>query len=104
MAGNDLISETRAIPAPDSVIFDLLADPRRHRVFDGSGSVRGARPDGPERLSLSAHFGMEMKIGAPYRIEDVVVEFEQDRRIAWRHSAATSGAISWSPSTSRTPG
>ena len=85
LAGNDLISETLPIPTPASAIFDLLADPRQHRVFDRSGSVQGARPGGPERLSLGAHFGMDMKLGAPYRIENVVVEFEQDRRIAWRH-------------------
>jgi len=28
---------------------------------------------------------MEMKIGFPYRITNEVVEFEEPRRIAWRH-------------------
>ena len=28
---------------------------------------------------------MDMKMGAPYKIKNKVVEFEQDRLIAWRH-------------------
>ena len=34
---------------------------------------------------MGATFGMDMKIGAPYRIENTVVEFEEDALIAWRH-------------------
>ena len=30
---------------------------------------------------------MKMKIGAPYKILNEVVEFEEGRRIAWRHFA-----------------
>ena len=72
------------IDAPADVIFGLLADPRQHPRFDGSGSVR-ANISGPERLSLGTHFGMDMRIGFPYRIDNVVVEFDEGRRIAWRH-------------------
>lgn len=72
------------IEAPADVIFALLADPREHPRFDGSGSVR-ASISGPDRLSLNAHFGMDMRIGFPYRIDNVVVEFDEGRRIAWRH-------------------
>ena len=63
----------------------MLADPRRHSEIDGSGSVRKVREGTPERLSLGAHFGMDMKIGMPYRVDNEVVEFEEDRRVAWRH-------------------
>jgi hypothetical protein len=28
---------------------------------------------------------MDMRIGLPYRIKNTVVEFEEGRRIAWRH-------------------
>ena len=41
--------------------------------------------DAPARLSLGATFGMDMKIGAPYKITNTVVEFEEGRRLAWRH-------------------
>jgi hypothetical protein len=34
------ISVSRRIGAPASVIFPILADPGRHREFDGSGVVQ----------------------------------------------------------------
>jgi uncharacterized protein YndB with AHSA1/START domain len=78
------VSRDIVIDAPPSAVFDLLADPRRHGEFDGSGTVRSA-VKGPDRLSLGSSFGMSMKLGVPYTISNTVVEFEQDRRIAWRH-------------------
>ena len=81
---SDVITATAVIPAPPSVVFAILADPRQHARIDGSGTVRGT-VSGPERLSLDAEFGMSMKQGAPYKIKNRVVEFEEDRLIAWRH-------------------
>lgn len=72
------------IDAPAQRIFDLIARPAMHPVIDGSGTVRG-RVTGPERLSLGARFGMRMRIGLPYVVRNEVVEFEDGRRIAWRH-------------------
>jgi hypothetical protein len=69
--------------SPDA-IFAVLADPRRHPLIDGSGSVR-AVTKGPDRLFLGARFGMDMRIGLPYRITNTVVEFDEPHRIAWRH-------------------
>jgi len=77
-------SATITIDAPASVIFAILADPRQHSRIDGSGTV-GAATSGPERLELGSQFGMKMKMGAPYRIKNKVVEFEPDALIAWRH-------------------
>jgi uncharacterized protein YndB with AHSA1/START domain len=80
-----VISESVDIAAPPEVVFAILADPRQHARVDGSGSVR-ALLKGPERLSKGATFGMDMKLfGLPYKIRNTVVEFEEDRRIAWRH-------------------
>lgn len=73
------------INAPAARIFDLLADPRMHAQFDGSGTVQ-AQVKGPHRLALGDHFGMAMRIKLPYRIDNEVVEFEEDRAIAWRHA------------------
>lgn len=70
--------------APADAIFDVLADPRRHAEFDGSGTVQSA-VSGPERLALGSHFGMSMRIKVPYRISNEVVEFDEGRRIAWCH-------------------
>lgn len=78
------VSRSTVVPAPPERVFDLLADPRRHSELDGSGTVRDALR-GPQRLSLGAKFGMKMKIGLPYVIGNQVVEFEENRRIAWRH-------------------
>ncbi len=79
-----IISRSILVEAPADRIFDLLADPRRHPDFDGSGSVRGA-VSGPERLSLGAKFGMDMRLGVPYRVSSQVKEYEEGRRIAWAH-------------------
>ena len=79
------VSVERVIAASPDAIFDVLADPRRHAEIDGSGSVKKVREGTPERLALGAHFGMDMKIGMPYRVQNEVVEFEEDRKIAWRH-------------------
>ena len=79
------ISLSRTVDAPPHRIFDLLADPANHPLLDGSGSVRASRSTGPRRLELGSRFGMDMRIGLPYKILNTVVEFEPDRLIAWRH-------------------
>ena len=71
--------------APAGRIFDLLADPANHPLIDGSGSVRASRSRGPRRLELGSRFGMDMRLGLPYRIRNTVVEYEPGRLIAWRH-------------------
>jgi uncharacterized protein YndB with AHSA1/START domain len=72
------------IDAPAAAVFDVLADPRMHAEFDGSGTVQAA-VSGPERLELGSRFGMSMRIKVPYRVGNEVVEFDDDRRIAWCH-------------------
>ena len=85
MSEGRVVSAQREIAAPAAAIFDLLADPASHHRFDGSGTVVAGDGSNPERLTLGARFGMRMRLGIPYRITNEVVEFEQDRRIAWRH-------------------
>jgi len=77
------VTVEKGVPAPPERIFDLLADPRRHREIDGSGTVRDA-VDGPQRLSLGVQFGMKMKAGARYTMTNTVVEFEEGRLVAWQ--------------------
>ena len=79
----DLASVERFIPAPAAAIFDLLADPSRHQEIDGSGTVKGTS-EGSQRLALGSKFGMSMKMGVPYSMVNTVVEFEENRRIAWQ--------------------
>ncbi len=79
------VSVTKAIRAGAGVIFDLLADPASHHLIDGSETVVKSASSDPGRLSLGARFGMEMKLVVPYKISNEVVEFEENRLIAWRH-------------------
>lgn len=80
------VTSSVVVAAPPAEVFALLANPHRHHEFDGSGTVRAA-VSGPERLALDDRFGMKMKITLPYRITNRVVEFEDDRLIAWCHPA-----------------
>jgi len=78
------VSVSRVIAAPPEAIFAVIADANRHADFDGSGSVKGATGD-PAPLELGTKFGMSMRIGLPYRIQNEVVEYDKDRLIAWQH-------------------
>ena len=78
------VSVERVIDAPAERIFAVLSDAARHPEIDGSGTVREARK-GSQQLRLGSKFSMDMKLGAPYRIANTVVEFDQGRRIAWCH-------------------
>jgi len=83
MPATNVVGTTTVAAAP-AVVFAILADPRQHARIDGSGTVRGV-VSGPDRLELGSTFGMSMRIKAPYRIRNTVVEHEPDRLIAWRH-------------------
>lgn len=83
-SGPRVVSHRVVIDAPPEVVFTLLADPRRHADFDGSGSVR-SQVRGPQRLHPGARFGMRMHLAVPYVITNTVVAFEPDRALAWRH-------------------
>ena len=72
------------INASPSVIFDIVADPSKHPLFDGSDSVKELLR-GPNRLFLGAKFGMKMKIKVPYWITNTVVDFDENSKISWAH-------------------
>jgi uncharacterized protein YndB with AHSA1/START domain len=82
----DVETVERTIPAPPELIFALLTDPSRHHDIDGSGTVQAAK-NAPECVKLGDKFGMAMKYGVPYSTHNVVIEFDENRRIAWQHSA-----------------
>ena len=78
------VSASRVIDAPAATIFTVITDVTLHPVIDGSGSVRSAASTAPP-LQLGSKFAMNMRIGVPYRMSSTVVEFQQDRLIAWQH-------------------
>jgi uncharacterized protein YndB with AHSA1/START domain len=82
--GADSVAATGTVPAPPAAVFELLRRPANHAVLSGDGSVRQA-VTGDEVLVDGSTFRMKMKVGVPYRVSSRVVEFEQDRLIAWSH-------------------
>ena len=84
-------SETveRLIPAPPEAIFAFLVDPARHPEIDGSGTVRGAKGE-PQRLELGSMrlIGVRRQPG-PYSMESTVIDFEENRCIAWQTRGPT---------------
>ncbi|GAA1764650.1 SRPBCC family protein [Streptomonospora arabica] len=81
------VSRSVVIDAPAERIFRIIVDPRRHHEFDGSGTVQRARSDAAP-LGPGSRFGMDMRMGLPYRTANRVVEYEENRLIAWRHAGA----------------
>lgn len=79
----DSVTVERLIAAEPSAIFALVADADRHQDIDGSGTVREAKGT-PGPLKAGSTFGMSMKWGVPYSMVNKVIEFEQDRVIAWQ--------------------
>lgn len=78
------LSVSRDIDAPAHELFSHLARPADHAAIDGSGMLRGT--DDQQVLSgVGDVFEMKMfnDVLGDYVIENHVVEFESDRRIAW---------------------
>jgi hypothetical protein len=72
------------INAPAKKIFDFISMPGNHPLMDGSGMVKN-KFSGPERLYLGAKFGMRMRLGIPYVIKNQVIEYQDNKSIAWQH-------------------
>jgi hypothetical protein len=85
--GNPKIKSARiVIQASPKTIFDLIANPYRHFEIDASKTVQ-ANLSGPDRLSIGAKFRTAMHLGIHYKITNQVVEFEENKIIAWSHFA-----------------
>ena len=81
---DNVFTVERLIGAAPEAIFDVLADPAKHALIDGSGMLQGANEATSARLALGDTFGMGMKLGVRYSTVNTVVEFEENRRIAWQ--------------------
>jgi len=82
------ISVERIIDAPAEQIFALISDAGKHSSFDGSGTVDHSK-QASQPLTLGSTFGMSMRgrpesLFLPYRTTNTVIEYEADRRIAWK--------------------
>lgn len=77
------ISATIEVDAPAAEVFEFLCRPANHARLSGDGTVKASR-SGPDRLSaVGDAFGMDMKLGVPYRMSNKVTEYEADRTVAW---------------------
>jgi hypothetical protein len=82
--GSKSVEVSRRMQAPASLIFGILADPRRHVDFDGSDMLRGPVLDRPIS-QVGDTFTMKMhRLGDDYLMLNYVVEFELNRRIFWK--------------------
>lgn len=81
----DVVTVERFIPAPPETIFELIAHPDRHQEIDGSGTVRDAKGAGQgEKVSMGSTFGMSMKMGIGYSMVSTIIEYDENRRLAWQ--------------------
>ncbi|EAQ00905.1 hypothetical protein JNB_12039 [Janibacter sp. HTCC2649] len=76
-----VVSSTRDIAAPAEAVFELIADPRRQPEWDGNDNlveiIKGDRIRGVGEI-----FAMRTTKGN--HRDNLVVDFEEGRRIAWR--------------------
>jgi hypothetical protein len=90
MAGGEYepITVSRRIGSPASAIFQILADPGRHRDLDGSGMlqelVSGGTISGAGDVFVMKMYFTELGY---YEMNNHVVEYEPDRRIGWEPEA-----------------
>lgn len=76
-----IVSASRVIAAPATRIFELIADPALQPRWDGNENLAEAAP-GQRVHAVGDVFTMRLSMGGVR--DNHVVEFEEDRRIAWR--------------------
>lgn len=87
----EIMNVSTIVDAPASAVFAVLADPARHAAIDGTGWVRDSL-DG----ELLTHTGQMFRIAMyhdnhpdkHYEMANKVINFEQDRTIAWEPGQA----------------
>jgi uncharacterized protein YndB with AHSA1/START domain len=84
-AGPNQVSRSVEVAAPASVLFAIVADPRRHHELDGSGTVR-ENIRCPSEVVEGAKFSTKMRMrGVPYWVVSTVSAVTPDELFEWRH-------------------
>ena len=79
------VSRRVDVAAPAADLYELAADPRRHRELDGSGTVRD-NIRVPPVFVVGSKFSTHMKMwGLPYRITSTVTELKPNEVVEWQH-------------------
>lgn len=78
-----VVAVSRRIHAPAHELFEVLRDPSRHHEFDGTSMVRDS--DAPPVSGVGDAFVTRMfnEEFGPYVMRNTVVEYDEDRAIAW---------------------
>jgi len=78
------VAVSRRIGAPASDVFKLLEDPGRHPEFDGSGMLREGASNAPiSGVGDVFHMKMHFSEVGDYAMDNHVVAYELNQRIAW---------------------
>jgi hypothetical protein len=85
--GQETISVEKLVNTTPDKIFDILSRPSRHPEIDGSNSVIKVNSSAPEPLKLGDKFNMSMKLGLPYFMINTIVEYDENKKIAWQPKA-----------------
>jgi hypothetical protein len=84
-AGPRRVSRSVEVAAPAAELYAIVADPRRHRELDGSGTVRDNIAV-PAEMAVGSKFSTKMKMyGMPYRITSTVTALKPNELFEWRH-------------------
>lgn len=78
-----VVAVSRRIEAPAHKLFEVLCDPRRHQEFDGSTMVRDTDALPIEAVGDTFVMRMHNEEFGDYEMRNHVVEYVQDRAIAW---------------------
>jgi hypothetical protein len=85
------VSESRDIDAPAGEIFAIVTNPAMHPWIDGAGMLQSAEENQPITKVGDVFFmSMAHWSRGNYVMENRVVEFEKDRRVAWEPVAQVS--------------
>ena len=89
-----VVRVSRRNDASPSSIFAALSDPVRHSEFDGSGMLQGSDSQGG-LVGVGDTFLMKMRLSGPrdYKMLNVVVDYEVNRRIAWEPRPGDDAAV-----------
>jgi uncharacterized protein YndB with AHSA1/START domain len=79
-----VLAVERTIAASPEAVFAVVADAGKHPLIDGSGMLQGATAGASLPLGPGVIFGMKMKLGIRYATVNRVVEYQENRKVAWQ--------------------
>lgn len=82
-----LVSAERVIDAAPEIIFEFIADPAQQPRWDGNDNLADSAPG--QRVTAVGQI-FRTRLTADLMRDNHVVQFEEDRRIAWKPAAPRS--------------